>query len=111
MDDLRKNPSVPEHLRKKFNSTYREVENNLAWFKNHHLKIGEYSKAVVHRLGLDVDVEPKGSTLAPHVDPPKTLTTEKPTAPPSSASPKPPSSSLILQVVLATFLVSVSYYF
>ncbi|XP_022172013.1 aminopeptidase N-like [Myzus persicae] len=53
IDSLRKDPSVPERLRRKFDESYRSsVDDNLAWFDKHHSTIGEWSSATVLRLGL-----------------------------------------------------------
>lgn len=112
MDDLRKNLSVPEYLRKKFNATYPVLENNRLWFRRYHPKIGDYAKAILLRLGLEVYVKPQASTLAPPVNPPKIITTEKPASQSSSgASPKPQSSALIVQMIFVTLLVAVSHWF
>lgn len=65
IDDLRYDPSVPENLRKKFNSSYGAVEENLAWFNAHHSKIGEWTKAYVKEHGLNVNLITNSSTIFP----------------------------------------------
>ncbi|KAL5244502.1 hypothetical protein ACI65C_011912 [Semiaphis heraclei] len=68
IDSLRKNTSVSERLRRKFDSLYlSRVDDNLAWFDAHHSIIGEWSSATVLRLGLsenpDVHHSTKNSTF------------------------------------------------
>lgn len=53
IDKLRYNQSVPEYLRKSFNSSFGAVDENLAWFKMHHPKIEKWSKTYVKDHGLD----------------------------------------------------------
>jgi len=53
MDQLRSDQSVPEYLRKSFNSSFGAVDENLAWFKTHHPKIEKWSKTYVTDNGLD----------------------------------------------------------
>ncbi|CAH1738623.1 aminopeptidase N-like [Aphis gossypii] len=59
IDDLRKNSSVPERIRQRFDASYRDrVDTNLAWFDSHYSTIGEWSAAAVLRLGLSEDTTP-----------------------------------------------------
>lgn len=53
MDQLRSDQSIPEYLRKLFNSSFGAVDENLAWFKTHHPKIEKWSKTYVNDHGLD----------------------------------------------------------
>uniref|UniRef100_A0A2H8TGD8 Aminopeptidase N n=1 Tax=Melanaphis sacchari TaxID=742174 RepID=A0A2H8TGD8_9HEMI len=74
IDDLRKNSSVPERLRRQFDASYRDrVDDNLAWFEAHHSTIGEWTAAAVLRLGLSEDPQP-GSYHSTSDDPSETWT-------------------------------------
>lgn len=76
IDSLRKNASVPERLRKRFDASYREqVDDNLAWYDKHHSTIGKWAAATVLRLGLSDDPTPGNST---DDDPSETWTSETP---------------------------------
>lgn len=53
IDNLRKNSSIPLHIQKNFNSSYKIVDENLVWFNRYHSEIGHWANKTVHKLGLD----------------------------------------------------------
>lgn len=64
MDDLRKSSSVPVYLQEKFNSSFSTIEYNLAWFNKYHHIVGEWSKTIVDKLGLDLVQSTNISTIS-----------------------------------------------
>lgn len=96
---MRKNQSVPVYLQKKFNNSFSNVEENLSWFKKHHLKIGEWTKAYIEEHGLDVHLITNSSTV-----PPETSSDETPQL--SGSSFNYQSFSFVTLLIMLTLLVN-----
>lgn len=114
IDNLRKNSSVPEYLRKKFNSSYSTVEDNLEWFHLYHHEIGEWSQKTVHELGLDqttiVTTDPSKTTNVPSPEF-STVTPHVHTASSSSVSTNGQDYNLILLIISSILLINKFYFF
>ncbi|VVC40910.1 Hypothetical protein CINCED_3A002040 [Cinara cedri] len=89
IDDLRRSPSVPAHLQARFNRSYGAVDENLAWFKTYHGKVGEWAKNTVHKLGLDTEPTTSSTTEVPTTE----TSDESDETTPSSAGPSNHRSS------------------
>lgn len=110
---MRNSPSVPEDLRKKFNSSFSIVEDNTAWYNLHHLEINEWTKKTVLELELDPDDFVHNTTTV--------LTTSSDAdimSPSIQTSPKSLSASLnsqafvyiLLNILLSLLVIIFNYY-
>ncbi|XP_025405726.1 aminopeptidase N-like isoform X2 [Sipha flava] len=103
IDELRSNPLVSKNLQRKFNSSFVEVEDNFMWFKSNHHLIGQWSKAAVHRLGLDSPVTTPKVPIAP-------IPISPPIAPESSSAFLIKQNNFILPILLS-LIFSIFYSF
>lgn len=110
IDNLRKNSSVPEYLRKKFNSSYSIVEDNLDWFHLYHHDIGKWSHTTVHELGLEqestIDSTIASKTTNVHSPEFSTVTPGVYTASSSSVSTNGQDYYLILLIISSISLIN-----